>query len=257
MPYFTDIASEIYEKRKGNIPNGVTLCRLIENNIEITNVNIQRDGLNRAKGSYITLDMPLAFTSREQTLQCATAISKQLSNILPSKGSLLICGIGNREITADALGVKTAEGVMASNGEPPLSTRIIYNITTGVEGASGVKTCRYIRAVVAELMPCAVLCIDSLLTRAPQRLGTSVQLCTSGLAAGTSKEITAAQIGVPVIALGIPTMMQLKSPTQTQLVLTCKNIDVIIKRSASLLALAINKTIYSNLSFEEIEFITS
>lgn len=257
MSYFTDIASEIYEQRKGKIPNGVSICRQSENNILITKVQIQREGLNRAKGNYITLDMPLAFVSKENTLQSALALSKQLSGALPSEGALLVCGIGNREITADALGVKTAEAVLASNGQPPLSKRCIYVITTGVEGASGVKSSRYIKAVVKELKPAAVLCIDSLLTRSPLRLGTSVQLCTSGLAVGTAKEISPALVGAPVIALGVPTMMQLKHKAENELVLTCKNIDVIIKHSSNLLSLAINKAIYPSLSFEEIEFITS
>lgn len=257
MSYFTDIASEIYEQRKGKIPNGVSICRQSENNIQITKVHIQREGLNRAKGHYITLDMPLAFSSREKTLQSALALSQQLSAVLPKEGALLVCGIGNREITADALGVKTAEAVLASSGEPPLSRRMVYIITTGVEGASGVKTSRYIAAVAKELKPAAVLCIDSLLTRSPLRLGSSVQLCTCGLAVGTAKEISQRLVGVPVIALGIPTMMQLKHPAENQLVLTCKNIDVIIKHSANLLSLAINKALYPSLTFEEIEFITS
>ena len=120
-------------------------------------------------------------------------------------------------------------------------------------------TAELLRSMIQQMRPAAVLCVDSLCTSDARRLGCSVQLSTAGLVPQNAAPLTQQTLGVPVIAVGVPTVMEADS-LQTggrPMVMTPKDIDAIIRHGASLLSLAINKALQPAFSVGELTFLTS
>ena len=128
-----------------------------------------------------------------------------------------------------------------------------------MEGNTGLATAELLQSVVRRLEPAAVVCVDSLCTSDVRRLGCSVQLSTAGLSPHTAPPLTQQTLGVPVVAVGVPTVMEADTMlgAKRSLVVTPKDIDAIIRRGATLLALAINKALQPALSVGELTFLTS
>lgn len=129
---------------------------------------------------------------------------------------VLVAGLGNRLITADALGARTAAmvHVTAHAAEDTLLARLgccrVAAISPGVSGQSGMEAASLIRCTTRELSADAVIVIDALRARDPARLGATVQLSAAGIQPGSGAgyhrtAVTAETVGVPVIALGVPT----------------------------------------------------
>lgn len=102
----------------------------------------------------------------------------------------------------------------------------------------------------------AVLCVDSLCTASSRRLGASVQISTAGLTPNNAPALTRQSLGAQVVALGVPTVMEVDNGARA-LVVTPKDIDAIIRRAANLLSLAINKALQPAFSVGELSFLTS
>ena len=257
----TDIAAELYAEPRGTVPRGVKTHTATASGIRLTRVDILRHGLRRAKGRYITLDMPPFAQIDPQDEAFVYAIASQLRTLLPPEGAVLVAGIGNRAVTPDALGPATADKVFVTDGHgaADLPLRAVAAVSPGVEGATGLSTAQTLRALVDTMHPCAVVAVDSLCTATPSRLGCSVQLSDAGLSPRHARDITAETLGVPVIAVGVPTVTELCSaePTDTPLLVTPKEIDAILARASALLALAINKALQPALRVDELSFLTS
>lgn len=261
IAYFTDFACEIYAKSRKSIPQGVQVETVQKNDVTITKVNISKSGLNREKGKYITLDIPNLATKGAESQEHICLIAEELANLIPQNGTVLVVGVGNNDITADKLGPETAHRIIATRAlkqAHTLNLRKICTMVPGVEGASGIATQDAVLAISQKLNPCAIICVDSLLTSEAGRLGTSVQISTAGLSPKTARELSHKTIGVPVVAVGIPTMMQIKhAQNENELVVTPKNIDIVIHSCAQLLSMAINKALLPQLTITELEFIVS
>lgn len=269
MAVYTDIAAEIWPPGKGSVPAGVSTHTASAAGISLTRVDVRRTGLRRPKGSYITLDMPAFAQIDERNEAYVWAIASQLRALLPREGLVLVAGVGNRAVTADALGPETADRVFvtrslcagrargAGGGEVPL--RPVAAFAPGVEGATGLSTAELLASLVQALRPAAVLAVDSLCTSDVRRLGCSVQISTAGLWPRGAKALTAPALGAPVIALGVPTVMEAAGALHSRrpLVVTSKDIDAIIRRGATLLALAVNKALQPALTVGELSFLTS
>lgn len=133
---------------------------------------------------------------------------------------MLVAGLGNMEITPDSLGPKTSRRVLATRhigGEIARSTgldrlRPVAVMQTGVTGQTGIETGEYILSIVRRIRPTAVVAIDALASRRTERLGCTLQISDTGISPGAGvgnhrTKITKETIGVPVIAIGVPTVV--------------------------------------------------
>lgn len=175
--------------------------------------------LDKPRGTYLTIETD-ALTQGGASAHRDTlaALSAALVSMLPQRksGSILVVGLGNRQVTPDALGPKTAELVYVtqhlSDHLPeavPEGMRNVAVLQPGVLGVTGIETARLVRCAVDCVRPAAVLCIDALAARRSERIGASIQLNNSGIQPGAGignhrEGLTQESLGVPVIAVGVP-----------------------------------------------------
>ena len=288
MIYRTDLALEenenLQEKVQGveSFSQEINDCRIT--NIRITD-EIAAQKLRKPQGTYITLEVPAISDHIDGQNEYTRLAAQELQNLLPKSGFVLVVGLGNRDITPDALGPKTLELLFATRhiqGELARITgmeglRPVASIATGVLGNTGIDAFELLQALVQKLKPDAVIVIDALASRNLGRLGCTVQLSDAGIAPGAGvgnarPQISRQTLGVPVVSLGVPTvvdaatlaadllssdeeqMEQVKekiSPRGAQMVVTPREIDLLISRAAKLIAMAINTALNPRFTVEE------
>lgn len=267
MAYYTDFTDELYGPQQGKPPAGVTVTTGRSGPFRMTQVHITAEGLARPKGHYITLELPQGTQPDDRDEPAAQAIAAQLRPLLPASGLVLVVGVGNRRVTADALGPRTAGQILVTQElDPrwlhgPLALRPVASIAPGVAGLTGVPLSRLLAGLVRVIRPAAVLCVDSLCSQEPQRLGRTVQISDAGLCPsqpGSGRHITQAQLGVPVVAVGIPTLMDADGFADCGgLVLTPRELDPLIRRGSALLALGINWALQPGLTLPELRWLAN
>lgn len=221
---YTDLAVEIQEEcsgRQGEIP-GVVLEQYKEDGkgIRVTKIQIQTaDGAKRMRrpiGNYMTLESADKEHSDEHSdknlsgtkLPDTNLLASYINGLLPSSAhSFLIVGLGNANMTADALGPLTIEK-MAQSGMASYTSMIV----PGVFAQTGMESCEIIQGIVQQTSPDCIITIDALAARSAFRLGTTVQLTDTGIRPGSGvgnarKGITKENMKIPVIAIGIPTVV--------------------------------------------------
>ena len=221
---YTDLAVEIQEEcsgRQGEIP-GVVLEQYKEDgkDIRVTKIQIQTaDGakrMGRPIGNYMTLESADKEHSDEHSdknlsgtkLPDTNLLASYINELLPSSAhSFLIVGLGNANMTADALGPLTIEK-MAQSGMASYTSMIV----PGVFAQTGMESCEIIQGIVQQTSPDCIITIDALAARSAFRLGTTVQLTDTGIRPGSGvgnarKGITKENMKIPVIAIGIPTVV--------------------------------------------------
>ena len=221
---YTDLAVEIQEEcsgRQGEIP-GVVLEQYEEDGkgIRVTKIQIQTaDGakrMGRPIGNYMTLESADKEHSNKHSdknlsgtkLPDTNLLASYINGLLPSSAhSFLIVGLGNANMTADALGPLTIEK-MAQSGMASYTSMIV----PGVFAQTGMESCEIIQGIVQQTSPDCIITIDALAARSAFRLGTTVQLTDTGIRPGSGvgnarKGITKENMKIPVIAIGIPTVV--------------------------------------------------
>lgn len=221
---YTDLAVEIQEEcsgRQGEIP-GVVLEQYKEDDkcIRVTKIQIKTaDGakrMGRPIGNYMTLESADKEHSDEHSnknlsgtkLPDTNLLASYINGLLPSSAhSFLIVGLGNANMTADALGPLTIEK-MAQSGMASYTSMIV----PGVFAQTGMESCEIIQGIVQQTSPDCIITIDALAARSAFRLGTTVQLTDTGIRPGSGvgnarKGITKENMKIPVIAIGIPTVV--------------------------------------------------
>ncbi len=258
---YTDIASEIYAKTKGKIPNGVQIKEEKTANLNIVQVDILKNGLNREKGRYITIEMANGAFLNPCGENCIKALAKQIRAFLPnSTDKVLVVGIGNRAVAADALGPLTAEKIFVTGGKNNLGIplRQVMCIAPGVSGATGIKTARAIHSMAMLCAPSCIILVDSLCTNQIHRLGALVQISNTGLFKKDGEILNQSTLGTPVLAIGVPSAIAINSKSDNkQYLMTPKDINEINKNASTLLAMCINKALQHALSIDELNYITS
>ena len=221
---YTDLAVEIQEEcsgRQGEIP-GVVLEQYKEDGkgIRVTKIQIQTaDGakrMGRPIGNYMTLESADKEHSNKHSdknlsgtkLPDTNLLASYINGLLPSSAhSFLIVGLGNANMTADALGPLTIEK-MAQSGMASYTSMLV----PGVFAQTGMESCEIIQGIVQQTSPDCIITIDALAARSAFRLGTTVQLTDTGIRPGSGvgnarKGITKENMKIPVIAIGIPTVV--------------------------------------------------
>lgn len=219
MQFRTDLAME--SRQNGREIPGVSFHERMHGAIEEVNVSIETEeaarALEKAQGQYITLSyQDLAHASREECQALSGALASALQGLLPKEGDLMVVGLGNRHITADALGSKVVEGVLVTRHlreitEASLRGRLrgVCAVSPGVLGITGMETAEMVQGIVEHVHPAAVIAIDALAARESSRICTTVQVTDTGIRPGSGvgnhrMGLTKETLGVPVIAVGVP-----------------------------------------------------
>ena len=209
----TDMADELYAAA-ADLPGGVRTATARRGGVTVTRVEIAREGLEKPRGRYVTLEVPSVSVLDERDAEVIEQAAEELRALVPPEGPVLVLGIGNRRVTADALGPRTAQKILVTMGPqhtlPVKGIRPVAAIAPGVSASTGLTLRQLAGAMVEAVRPAALICVDSLCSAEGARLGRSVQFSDTGLypaQADHAKHLDAAALGVPVIAAGIPTLM--------------------------------------------------
>ncbi len=283
MKIRTDLALEMKEMATEEC-EGVQTEEISVGNAKITRITVTTpqgaDLVGKPQGSYITIEVPPFSDESASDDTRRSAITVELNRILPKEGAILVAGLGNADITPDALGPKTVEGILATrhiskdlaNDLGLGDLRPVSVIAPGVLGKTGIETAEIIKGVVGEIKPAAVIVIDALASRRLSRLGCTVQIADTGITPGSGvgnarSEINKDSLGVPVIAMGVPTVVdattlatdllgeETKAAAKgltggTNMMVTPREIDTVISHAADLVALSINCALHPHLSPE-------
>ena len=236
--------------------------------VTLTYTNIRTDegaqAVGKPKGQYVTMDLPPLSDSDEELCEHATLLGEELKRLLPPRGSVLVVGLGNESITPDAIGPATAKLVLATRhieGEFARASglsdlRPTAVVHPGVVGETGVETAELIRGVCRTVSPAAVIAVDALAAASPDRLGTTVQMSDGGIAPGAGvgnhrAALDCHTLGVPVIAIGVPTVVDAAglfsretAETLRYMMVTPREIDLLVHRCARLIAMSIHKALH-------------
>ncbi len=288
MNFRTDLALERKEMVETDL-SGIVVneteneeCKITK--IEIINQEAARK-LGKGIGTYITIEMNNFSDEATVSKGRLKAITRSLKELLPHKnGTAVVVGVGNRDMTSDALGPETADKILATRHIDEemkkaigLSAELksVAAFSTGVLGQTGIESSEYIKSVCDTIKPDYVITIDALAAGSVSRLGRTVQMSDTGIAPGsgignTRKRIDESYLGVPVIAIGIPTVVDAISLAceisgvdvetlnedvagkTNGLVVAPKDIDMLVKNASYLLGLSINCALQPNLSTEEL-----
>lgn len=265
----TDLALESYQSAEKTKIDGVIVKE--ENNIttvDITNENGSKI-LGKPIGRYITLFVKSFVDDTDIFDGRLDMFAKVLKSVLPEKlESVLVVGLGNDEITADALGPETSDYVLATRhiiDELKQSSTFenLFNVSTissGVLGKTGIETFEIIKGIVNETKPSCVITVDALAASSADRLGNTVQFSNAGISPGSGvgnhrKEISLKTLGVPVIAVGIPTVVStgiISGNSKDTAFVTPKEIDRITQQGAKLIGMGINVCLQKDITVKDL-----
>ena len=200
-----------------------------EKEIHITRVMIEtKNGariMGKPMGTYITLEAPNMVTPDEDYhREISEKVADQIRELLPDEKeelAVLVVGLGNREVTADALGPNVADQlhitrhVVREFGKAAYDKNKVHMISAlvpGVMAKTGMETCEIIRGVVEQTAPDVIIAIDALAARSTKRLNRTIQITDTGVLPGSGvgnhrHALTQETLGVPVIGIGIPTVV--------------------------------------------------
>ena len=162
----TDMADELFRGPETELPAGVRLATAKRGGVTVTRVEIAREGLARPRGRYVTLEMPSVSVLDERDTDVIETGAAELQALLPPEGPVLVLGIGNRRVTADALGPRTAQKILVTMGPqhtlPVRGIRPVAALAPGVSGDTGLTLRQLAAAMVDAVRPAALICVDSL-----------------------------------------------------------------------------------------------
>lgn len=286
--YRTDLAME-RTAIQGEGLEGVHIESQKQGAMGITWVRIETQAaaerIGKTQGVYWTLTHPLLpHLSPEERLPAVREVAQMLRLLLPPKGDVLVLGLGNRHMTADALGSQVVESILVTRHLEEKRFRSVCALAPGVLGVTGVETAEMARALVEKLKPAAVIVVDALAAMELDHICTTIQLTDTGIHPGSGvgnrrAGISRESLGIPVIALGIPMvvyastivrsalkrMVAAERPDQADelaehmsdgilndFVVTPKSIDELVKGLSDVLALAINTALQPEFTMEEL-----
>lgn len=222
-------AKELASDRLGDTIPGVHTETTEDDDMVITKMHIENEQGSRAVGklvgNYITLEVP-RLREKDSDLQdkVATRLAQEFSMFLKRIGigkdaKVLIIGLGNYNVTPDALGPLVVENVMVTRHFFELMPeqvspgyRQVSAVAPGVLGTTGIETSEIVQGIVERSKPDLVIAIDALASKALERVNTTIQVADTGIHPGSGvgnkrKGLTREFLGVPVIAIGVPTVV--------------------------------------------------
>lgn len=251
----TDLAVEMrdaYKKAQLVDAPGVTSDEEIIDNVKITRVKIEtKEGegyLNKPIGNYITLDAPeIKKNDPEINEKVYKILAKELKKLTGTdlNRSVLVVGLGNQNVTPDALGPKVVENIEVTRHileyAPDILNRPVRSVSAispGVLGTTGMETSEVIKGVIDKIKPNFVIAIDALASRKLERISTTIQIADTGINPGSgigNKRMALSQetLGIPVIAIGVPTVVDAATMANDTIELMLENIDKTTSQNTS------------------------
>lgn len=274
----TDLAVESFAEER--LPEGVRREKR-GRAFDITEIVIENDSclktLGKGKGRYITLEGRSLSRYADDYEEMAQEVAGELGRLVP-EGDILVVGLGNNDITPDAVGPQAASRILATRhlrdelGEDEenflVSLRRVSAIAGGVLGQTGIETAEIVRALAEQLRPAGIIAVDALACSDISRLGTAIQMTDAGISPGSGvanarKELSEKQLGIPVIAVGVPTVVDMhtivRSLTGTDIevnspnmMVTPRDVDRLTERASQLIAFGINLALHPSLTFDDV-----
>lgn len=198
-----------------------------ETNIRVTHVSIDTKNaakvLSKPMGQYITIEAPNMVESDEDYhREISLVLARELRKMLPGEEiSVLVVGLGNRDVTADALGPQVVDNlfvtrhVVKTYGKAAFQDGLVNQVSCvepGVTARTGMDAAEIIQGVVRQTEPDALVVVDALAARSIKRLNRTIQITNTGIQPGSGvgnhrSSLTRESMGLPVIAIGVPTVV--------------------------------------------------
>jgi len=279
----TDLALESKERLEAekNEMRGVTFEEIQDEkrNVMITKVVIETENgaksIGKPIGTYLTLEAPdMAVPDEGSHREVSEVLSEQLREIIKENiESVLVVGLGNREVTPDALGPEVVGNlyitrhILREYGEyafPDKKVASISGIVPGVMAQTGMESLEIIKGIIHETKPQLVIAIDALAARSVKRLGRTIQIADTGINPGSGvgnhrKGLNEQSLGIPVVAIGVPLVVDAstivydvcqdvdKIPNGIAgMFVTPKNIDEMVKNISYTISEGLNMTFELN-----------
>lgn len=273
----TDLALEERERFEEDVEiRGVAIEEQYDekNDIRVTKVSIETENgakaMGKPVGTYITLEAPrLSDPDEGYHREVSEKLAEYLCSLMGTKEekSVLVVGLGNRDVTPDALGPEVVENlritrhVVREYGRAAFGkekVHLVSGIVPGVMAQTGMETLEIVRGVVEETAPDLVVAVDALAARSSRRLNRTIQISDAGIHPGSGvgnhrNSLTQETTGVPVVAIGVPTVVDAATivydatggreailPNLNSMFVTPKDIDETIKRLSFTIAEALN-----------------
>ena len=246
---------ELYEWERKQ--EGIRLSQVIIKNEE------GAAAMGKPIGHYLTLEAPgLAEKDDDFHKEVTQSLAEQILELLKlhhvENSPILVVGLGNQDATPDALGPKVLEHLQVTrhlcleygkefcekHGYPILS-----GLTPGVMAQTGMETAEIIKGVIKETRPGVLIVVDALAARSVQRLGVTIQLADTGIHPGSGvgnhrNALTEEALGIPVLALGVPTVIELSEPEFGPMYVTPHNIDERVEMLSYTISEAIHEALF-------------
>ncbi len=275
----TDLALEAHElsKKAGEV-NGVESRVRHCGDITVTEVKIINDegekALGKLKGNYITIEAPNLKYSVEDYENVCKIIADEINKMahIDENSLTLVAGLGNRDITPDALGTEVVSRLLVTHHMKRMFGENMGNvcaITPGVLGTTGLETVKIVKNIAKPLKPNLIIAVDALAAADIRRVSTTIQITDTGIQPGSGvgnnrEGLNRETLGTDVIAIGVPTVIDAGTISKDEipqelapLMVTTKDIDVVIERMAKTVANGINLALHKGFTLQEIESYTA
>lgn len=285
----TDLALEAREswqeqREAAEALPGVVCEEETRDGIRLTRLEIQTQegavALEKPQGVYVTLEIESMLRREEDAFEGAVSLlAEQLRACLPQEETktILVAGLGNRAVTPDAIGPAAADQVIVTRHLKQTAPQAFAGfcdvsvLRTGVLGTTGIESAEIIGAVCRRLQPDCIIALDALASRETRRLCRTVQLTDTGIVPGSGvgnsrAALNQETLGVPVIAVGVPTVVDAgslaaaltgKTPDDKQpeaaMIVTPREIDQRVKEIARLIGYGINLALHPELSIRDVD----
>lgn len=277
----TDIATESFRQLEGSAgqlteKQGVIASQERLHGLELMAVDIINEtgaqALGKPVGKYFTLDLPQRFErGAEQFEAAAQAVGDLIQRCWQGHERVLVAALGNPDITPDALGSLAASQIIVTRHlkqQAPADFAAFSSLALcrpGVLGTSGIESSQQVRLLCSHLSPDLVIVIDALAGADLDRLCRCVQISTAGISPGSGvgndrQELSLQTLGVPVIAMGIPTVIDacnFGEDSLSGLFVTPRSIDAQVRSGARVIAYGINLAVHSGLGIGDIDLLVS
>lgn len=275
----TDLASESF-RQLGDDSGALTQIKGVRavneklEGLDVLSVEIlDNEGakaIGKPAGKYFTLDTPEHFErGAEQFPSLVKALAQLIGRCGESFNRVLVAALGNPDITPDALGNLAASNILVTRhlkeggiqGFEAFSSLALSR--PGVLGSSGIESALQIKLLCQELQPELVIVIDALAGADLDKLCRCIQVSSSGISPGSGvgndrQELSRDTLGVPVISIGIPTVMDaglVAGEKMSGLFITPRSIDSLVRSGARALGYGINMAVHGGISIEDMDML--
>lgn len=283
----TDLAIELLEKYKQAF--GIENSEKIIGNIKINRVGVKNDigakKIGKPIGEYVTIEMPNLTDYLRCTDERIKILSEELKHFIKNQGLTLVVGLGNPDITPDALGPKVINNILATrhiskeilNATGLTQLNPVAAVALNVLGKTGIESKELLLSIVQRIKPTTLIIIDAMASRSLSRLGCTIQISDTGICPGAGvgnsrPEINQKVLGIPVISIGVPTVVdaitmvedvigeqninkkieEKLNPNGNIMIITPREIDLLIHRASLLISMGINCALQPNFSAEDL-----